>query len=116
MVDNGAAGDIYSKQDVARNSQGQNVLYAADIAQNHVEMFDGNFNAIGSFTDPTVTSIEPSFGAWSVQTVNNKLFVTFASLSNMHGGWQASVRAASKPGSVGALPESRKPLDLKATR
>ena len=56
---------------------GQNVLYAADILQNCVEMFNGDFKAIGSFTDPTVTSIEPSFAAWSVQTVDRKLYVTF---------------------------------------
>ena len=49
-------------------------------------MFNGDFKAIGSFTDPTVTSIEPSFGAWSVQAVNDKLYVTFASLANTHGG------------------------------
>jgi uncharacterized protein (TIGR03118 family) len=86
MVDNGAAGDAYTGLDIAKNSQGQNVLYAADILQNRVEMFNGDFQPTGSFTDPSVTSIEPSFGAWSVQTVNNKLFVTFASLSNTHGG------------------------------
>ncbi len=86
MVDNGAAGDAYTGLDIARNSQGQNVLYAADILQNRVEMFNGDFKATGSFTDPTVTSIEPSFGAWSVQTVDRKLYVTFASLENTHGG------------------------------
>ena len=67
MVDNGAAGDIYTGLAIAQNSQGQNVLYATDFTQNRVEMFDGNFNAIGSFTDPTVTSVDPSLGAWSVQ-------------------------------------------------
>ena len=86
MVDNSAAGDIYTGLAMARNSQGQNVLYAADILQNRVEMFNGDFKAIGSFTDPTVTSIEPSFGAWSVQAVKNELYVTFASLANTHGG------------------------------
>ena len=86
MVDNGAAGDAYTGLDIARNSQGQNVLYAADILQNRVEMFNGDLKPIGSFTDSTVTSIEPGFGAWSVQTVNGKLYVTFASLSNTHGG------------------------------
>ncbi len=86
MVDNGAAGDAYTGLDMARNSKGQNVLYAADILQNRVEMFNGDFKAIGSFTDPTVTSVEPNFGAWSVQTVDRKLYVTFASLSNTHGG------------------------------
>jgi uncharacterized protein (TIGR03118 family) len=86
MVDNGAAADAYTGLAMAQNSQGQNVLYAADILQNRVEMFNGDFKAIGSFTDPTVTSVEPSFGAWSVQTVKDKLFVTFASLENTHGG------------------------------
>jgi uncharacterized protein (TIGR03118 family) len=86
MVDNGAAGDAYTGLAMARNSQGQNVLYAADITQNREEMFNGGFKPIGSFTDPTVTSIEPSFGAWSVQALNGKLYVTFASLANTHGG------------------------------
>jgi uncharacterized protein (TIGR03118 family) len=86
MVDNSAAGDIYTGLAMARNSQGQNVLYATDFTQNRVEMFNGDFQATGSFTDPTVTSIEPSFGAWSVQAVKDKLFVTFASLENTHGG------------------------------
>ena len=86
MVDSGAAGDAYTGLEIAKNSHGQNVLYATDFTQNRVEMFNGRFNAIGSFTDPTVTSIEPSFGAWSVQAVNNKLYVTFASLANTHGG------------------------------
>ena len=86
MVDNGAAADAYTGLDMAQNSQGKYVLYATDFTQNRVEMFNGDFKAIGSFTDPTVTSIEPSFGAWSVQAVNGKLYVTFASLANTHGG------------------------------
>jgi uncharacterized protein (TIGR03118 family) len=86
MVDNGAAGDIYTGLDMAQNSQGQNVLYAADFTQNRVEMFDGNFNPIGHFTDASVTSIEPSFHPWSVQALNGELYVTFASLANTHGG------------------------------
>jgi uncharacterized protein (TIGR03118 family) len=86
MVDNGAAGDIYTSLAMAKNSHGQNVLYATDFAKNRVEMFNGDFKATGSFTDPTVTSIEPSFGAWSVQPVGSKLYVTFASIENTHGG------------------------------
>jgi uncharacterized protein (TIGR03118 family) len=86
MVDNGAAGDIYTGLDMAQNSQGQNVLYATDFTQNRVEMFNGSFQATGSFTDPTVANIEPSFGAWSVQALNGKLYVTYASLANTHGG------------------------------
>ncbi len=86
MVDNGAAADAYTGLEMAQNSQGKYVLYATDFTQNRVEMFNGNFKAIGSFTDPSVASIEPSFGAWSVQAVDGELFVTFASLANTHGG------------------------------
>jgi uncharacterized protein (TIGR03118 family) len=86
MVDNGAAGDAYTGLEMAQNGRGHFVLYATDFTQNRVEMFNGHFRAKGSFTDPTVTSVEPSFGAWSVQAVGDKLYVTFASLANTHGG------------------------------
>ena len=86
MVDNGAAGDAYTGLEIAKNSHGQNILYATDFTQNRVEIFGCHFNAFDSFTDPTVSSIEPSFGAGSVQAVGDKLYVTFASLANTHGG------------------------------
>jgi uncharacterized protein (TIGR03118 family) len=86
MVDNSASGDIYTGLAMAKNSHGQNVLYATDFTQNRVEMFNGGFKAIGTFTDPSVSSIEPSFHPWSVQAVEGKLYVTFASLANTHGG------------------------------
>jgi uncharacterized protein (TIGR03118 family) len=64
-----------------------NVLYATDFYNNRVEMIDGSFNTIGYFSDPTVTSFaDGSFSAWSVQAVNNKLYVTFASLKDFDGG------------------------------
>jgi uncharacterized protein (TIGR03118 family) len=86
MVDNGAAGDIYTGLAIAQNSHGQTVLYAADYTKNRVEMFGGHFNAIGSFTDPTATTVDASLGAWSVQVVNDKLYVTFASLKDFDSG------------------------------
>jgi uncharacterized protein (TIGR03118 family) len=90
MVDNGAVGDRYTGLEIAQNSHGQNVIYAADIGQNRVEMFGGHFNAMGSFTDQTATSVYPGSGAWSVQAVGNKLYVTFADpfspVSAPHGG------------------------------
>jgi uncharacterized protein (TIGR03118 family) len=72
--------------DIARNSQGRTVLYAADVLNNRVDMLDGSFNPIGSFTDPSVTG----FGAWSVQAVDDRLYVTFADpfapVAGPHGG------------------------------
>jgi uncharacterized protein (TIGR03118 family) len=93
MVDTFAAGNpaVYTGLDMAQNSQGQNVLYAADILNNRVEMLAGSFNATPSyFTDPSATSVDPGFGAWSVSALNDKLYVTFAnpfsSVSGPHGG------------------------------
>jgi uncharacterized protein (TIGR03118 family) len=80
----------YTGLDIAKNSQGQYVLYAADILQNRVEMFDCKFKAVGSFTDPTATSVDAGFGAWSVSALNGEIYVTFANpfspVSGPHGG------------------------------
>ena len=58
-------------------------------------MFNGHFKPIGSFTDPTVTSIEPNFGPWSVQAVSGKLYVTFAVLAiRMAAWWTCSIPTA----------------------
>jgi uncharacterized protein (TIGR03118 family) len=88
VLDNFAAGRsaIYTGLDIAQNSHGQNVLYAADIIHNRVEMFDGGFNSLGSFTDPSVTSLDASFGAWQVEELGGKLYVTFGTLSGPFGG------------------------------
>jgi uncharacterized protein (TIGR03118 family) len=84
LVDNFAAGHpaIYTGLDIAQNSRGQNVLYAADIINDRVEMFDGSFHVMGSFTDPSVTG----FGAWQVEDVGDRLFVTFGTLAPPFGG------------------------------
>jgi hypothetical protein len=43
--------------------------------------------SVRTFTDPHVTSFsDGSYGAWSVQAVNDKLYVTFASLKDLGGG------------------------------
>jgi uncharacterized protein (TIGR03118 family) len=93
MVDNFALGHpaIYTGLDMAQNSQGKNVLYATDILNNRVEMLVGSFDAKPSyFTDPTATSVDPGFGAWSMQAMNGELYVTFANpfspVSGPHGG------------------------------
>lgn len=50
---------------------------------NEIDMFDGNFNYLGSFTDPYVPS---TMGAYGVQNVNGKLYVTFAGFGQFEGG------------------------------
>jgi uncharacterized protein (TIGR03118 family) len=84
LVDNFASGHpaVYTGLDIARNSHGQTVLYAADIMNNRVDMLDGGFHAFGSFTDPNVTD----FGAWQVEDVDGRLYVAFGTLSGPFGG------------------------------
>jgi uncharacterized protein (TIGR03118 family) len=84
---NNGPGAVYTGLDMGQDSHGQNVLYATDFLPNHnrVEMINGGFHTIGSFTDAKVTSIDPNLGAWSVEALNGRLYVTFADLSNPDG-------------------------------
>jgi len=63
---------------IAQNSHGQNVLYAADFNNNRIDMFDGGFHSLGSFTDPNVHSQYPSFNSWQVESIGGQLWVTFS--------------------------------------
>jgi uncharacterized protein (TIGR03118 family) len=64
---------------IAQNSHGQNVLYAADFHNNKIDMFDGGFHSLGSFTDAVVPTQYPVHTAWQVEAINGQLWVTFAS-------------------------------------
>lgn len=63
---------------IAQNSHGQNVLYAADFNNNKIDMFDGNFHSLGSFTDPNVASQYPGHTTWQVEAIGGRLWVTYA--------------------------------------
>jgi uncharacterized protein (TIGR03118 family) len=88
LVDNFAAGHpaVYTGLDIAQNSRGQNVLYAADIINNRVDMLDGSFHSLGLFTDPGVAVQYPGLGAWQVEDIGGRLYVTFGTLSPPFGG------------------------------
>jgi uncharacterized protein (TIGR03118 family) len=78
---------VYTGLDMAQTSQGQTVLYATDFLNNQVEMIDGSFTTIHTFTDPTVPGFaDGSFRAWSAQEQSGQLYVTFASLKDFNGG------------------------------
>src|SRR5579863_10269597 len=57
IKDTFAAGNpaVFTGLEISQNNRGQTVIYAADFLNNRVDMFDGHFNLIGSFTDPNVT-------------------------------------------------------------
>jgi uncharacterized protein (TIGR03118 family) len=88
MVDNSLKTPpaIYTGLAIGRNSSGHNVLYAADAGPNNrIDMIDGGWNSIGSFTDST-GYVPSGLTVYAVQNVNGKLYVTFASINPLQGG------------------------------
>jgi uncharacterized protein (TIGR03118 family) len=76
-------GASYTGLAITSNASG-NVLFAADNANNKVDMYDANFNWIGSFTDPTIAA---GFAPFGIQDIGGLVFVTFASQSGASGGY-----------------------------
>jgi uncharacterized protein (TIGR03118 family) len=73
-VDNSASKASYTGLAITSNPSG-NFLYAADNANNHIDMFDGTFTLVKSFSDPAVPSTLSVFG---VQDINGLVYVTYA--------------------------------------
>jgi uncharacterized protein (TIGR03118 family) len=82
-VNNSAAGAIYTGLAVTNKPSG-NFLYAADLANNKVEKYDGNFNLVTSFTDST---LPPGFAPFGIQDIGDLLYVSFASVTGGPGGY-----------------------------
>jgi uncharacterized protein (TIGR03118 family) len=95
MVDNSTEAPFaasYTGLAMARNSQERPVLYAADsgssptTSNNRIDMLDGKFHSIGSFTDPKASTQYPGNTVFQVENVNNRLFVTYAGFTAPFGG------------------------------
>ncbi len=76
-------GAMYTGLAITNNASG-NVLFAADSANNKVDMYDGSFNLVKSFTDATVPA---GFAPFGIQDIDGLLFVAFASQSGGSGGY-----------------------------
>ncbi|HVM99407.1 MAG TPA: TIGR03118 family protein [Caulobacteraceae bacterium] len=67
-------------------SEHQDRLFAADFVQNKVEVFNGKFQQIGSFTD---NSLPAGYAPFNVQVLHDKVYVAFAlrgdGLDEQHG-------------------------------
>jgi uncharacterized protein (TIGR03118 family) len=66
------------------NHPSANFLYAADAANNKVDIYDGNFNFVSSFSDPAVPA---GFAPFGIQDIGGKVFVSFAATSGGPGGY-----------------------------
>lgn len=83
VVDNSANKASYTGLAITSNASG-NYLYAADNANNHIDMFDGTYTLVKSFGDPAVPSTLSVFG---VQDINGLVYVTYAVPNVGAGGY-----------------------------
>jgi len=67
-------GAVYKGLAIANTPNGPE-LFAANFRHGTVDVFNSNFQPIGSFTDPNVPK---GYAPFNVQVLNGKLFVTFA--------------------------------------
>lgn len=61
-----------------------NFIFAADAANNKVDVYDGSFNLVTSFTDSAVPA---GFAPFGIQDINGKVFVSFAATNGGPGGF-----------------------------
>ncbi len=76
-VDNSASGAVYTGLAIATNSNGQSIVYAADVADGKIDAFDQNFKPVslaGLFQDPNLPA---GYAPFNIQNVNNLLYVTY---------------------------------------
>jgi uncharacterized protein (TIGR03118 family) len=82
-VDNSAAGAVYTGLAITNKASG-NFLYAADTANKKVDMYDGNFTLVTSFTD---TTLPPNFAPFGIQDIGGLVYVAFADNTGGPGGF-----------------------------
>ena len=74
MVDNSGVGAIYKGLAIGATNSGA-FIYATNFNSGWVEMYDSNFQWVKNFTD---TDLPPGYAPFGIQTINGKLYVTFA--------------------------------------
>jgi uncharacterized protein (TIGR03118 family) len=76
-------GAVYTGLAITSNPRG-NFLFAADNANNKVDIYDGNFHLVKSFTD---TSLPAGFAPFGIQDFGGLVYVAFAATSGAAGGY-----------------------------
>jgi uncharacterized protein (TIGR03118 family) len=82
-VNNSANKASYNGLAVTSKKQG-NFLYAADLFNNKIDMYDNTFKFVKSFTDSTIPK---GFSTFNVQDINGLLYVAYASPTGGTGGF-----------------------------
>lgn len=83
-VDNSGSKASYTGLAVT-NRPSENFLFAADNANNKVEIYDGSFKLKGTFaSDPAIPA---GFSVFGIRDIGGKVFVLFAATSGAEGGF-----------------------------
>ena len=82
-VDKSKSGAVYTGLAIT-NKATANFLFAADQANNKVDIYNDNFILVKSFTDTTVPA---GFAPFGIRDINGLLYVAFASASGAAGGF-----------------------------
>lgn len=83
IIEATTSGAVYTGLAASSKSSG-NFLYAADNANNKVDVYDSTFKWVMSFTDTTLPS---GFAPFGIQDFGGLLYVTFAGANGAAGGF-----------------------------
>jgi uncharacterized protein (TIGR03118 family) len=75
VADRSGADAIYKGLAIVRDTNDAPLLFATDFHNAKIDVFDGDFNYVTSFTDDTVPAL---FAPFNVRNIRGRLFVTFA--------------------------------------
>jgi uncharacterized protein (TIGR03118 family) len=75
VADNSGSGAVYKGLAIARLTNGTPEIYAANFHAGVVDVFDPQFQYVGSFTD---TNLPAGFAPFNIKRFGDTLFVTFA--------------------------------------
>src|SRR5580704_13049941 len=76
-------GAVYTGLAITSHSSG-NLLYAADFANNKVDVYNGTFKLVMSFTD---TALPKGYAPLGIQDIGGQVYVAFAQQNGNAGGY-----------------------------
>lgn len=82
-VNNSGSHTSYTGLAISNYTTG-NFIFAADNANNKVDVYDGSFNFVTSFSDKTVPA---GFSVFGVQDIGGKVYVSYAAKNGGAGGY-----------------------------
>lgn len=82
VANKSSSGTVYTGLAITNHPSG-NFLYAADVANGKVDMYDGNFTFVKSFTD---TGVPSGFTPFGIADINGQVYVSFADSAGGPGG------------------------------